>query len=138
MFRELKRETRYRCLLDRRSPDDLTKQELEDRYLGEDQRPKGHEPENIKQLADLFIDVVNDAIELDKVKLVVATKIHGEDLRRYIKRNGLELPSSTDEQNYQRLKRQRSRVLARLRESGFPSSLRTSSQTTQYPEKEGI
>ena len=138
VFRELKRETRYRCLLDRRSPDDLTKQELEDRYLGEDQRPKGCEPENINQLADLFIDAVNDAIELDKVKLVVATKIHGEDLRHYIKRNGLELSASTEEQNYQRLKRQRSRVLARLRESCVLSSIRASSQTRQYLENEEI
>ena len=138
VFRELKRETRYRCLLDRRSPDELTKQELEDRYLGEDQRPKGCEPENINQLADLFIDAVNDAIELDKVKLVVATKIHGEDLRHYIKRNGLELSASTEEQNYQRLKRQRSRVLARLRESCVLSSIRASSQTRQYLENEEI
>lgn len=134
VFQILRRERCYQGLLDRRCPEELNKKELEERHLWSFCNHSRGDFQNPDQLEKLLYQNVGDAIAADKLDLVVATKIYRENLREYIKCNSLALPTSTEEQNYQRLKRQRTRTLARLRQSCVRTGLFSSYPKSQCRE----
>lgn len=134
VFHELRRESNYQNLLDERSPDELNKQELEERHLLECCNSSRRQIQDSDQLEDLLIQKVGDAVEADRLDIIVATKIYRENLRDYVKRCHRSLSTSTGEQNYQRLKRQRTRTLARLKQNSAKDGLFSSCQMNQYRE----
>ena len=95
--------------------DKLPEKYLESRSFGELWPPGTREHDKPIQLAAWFRKCTHGVIDHDMCELIIDTFIFGENLRQYVKRNELGSHNSTEEQNYQSIKRKRTRALAALR-----------------------
>ncbi len=81
-----------------------------------DYSPKAaDDPDERSSLAQLLLERVGSSVEQRKLDLVIATLIKGESLTNIIQQQHPDMPAVDRERLYQRIKRQHSRTLARLK-----------------------
>jgi hypothetical protein len=73
------------------------------------------DPEEQSLLAQLLVERVGASVEHRKLDLVIATLIMGKSLAQIIQQQHPDMPAADRARLYQRIKRQHSRTLARLR-----------------------
>ena len=71
--------------------------------------------EEAKELANLLAELAGNVLGEDRLNLITATYLYGEDLHSYAARTAPAPSPEARQQQYARLKRQRSRAIAELR-----------------------
>jgi hypothetical protein len=74
-----------------------------------------HDADEVEEMIDLLKERVGEAVDSEKLELVIATAIQGESMRDYVRRLHGDLDQGAVERAYQRLKKQRNRTVAQLR-----------------------
>ena len=78
-----------------------------------------HDAGEVEEMIDLLKARVGNAVDPKKLELVIATAIQGEKLRNYVRRLHGNSDQAALERTYQRVKKQRNRTIAQLREVFF-------------------
>ncbi len=115
VFRRLRREQLGQRKLNSLAVE-VAADEHRDPFDRRDYSPKeANDPEEHGSLAQLLVERVGSSVEQSKLDLVIATLIRGESLTCIIQQQHPDMPAADRERLYQRIKRQHSRTLARLK-----------------------
>jgi hypothetical protein len=115
-FRTMAAEKRLSALFIEDDVADLTVEPLPPWSLVRPRSRRDLDTDERLELAAMLRERIGEVIEVDKLDLVIATVLLQEDLRAYVARTRAELSPDNTAREYERLKRQRSRTLARVRE----------------------
>jgi hypothetical protein len=115
VFRELNQERAHQNFWDPRSFEEILEQELEDMSIWELSRSDKYDSRDVEMEITLLLDYIGNAIDPGKLDLVIATTFNGESLWDFIKLRRLFSTNALNNREYQRLKRQRSRTLKKIR-----------------------